>query len=156
MAVAKTVIPGLDCVADFVGTPLGPSDWVTLDQRRIDAFAEVSEDRQWIHCDVERAGRESPWKRTIAHGYLTLSLAPSLLAEILTLEGWSAAVNSGIDKLRFSAPVPAGSRVRLHAQIKGARRMPGGGVRVTFGLRFEVEGETRPALTASVNYVYLP
>jgi acyl dehydratase len=153
---SRTVIPSLEALSDFVGVPLGPSDWVTLDQRRIDAFAEVSEDHQWIHCDEERVRRESPWKRTIAHGYLTLSLVPRLLADVLALEGWSTAVNSGIERLRFSAPVLSGSRVRLHAQIAGARRMPGGGVRVGFSLRMEVEGETKPALTATVNYVYLP
>jgi acyl dehydratase len=156
MAAAKTVIPSLEALPDFVEVALGPSEWVAVEQARIDAFAAATDDRQWIHCDVDRASRESPWKSTIAHGYLTLSLIPGLLDEILSLEGWSTAVNSGIDKLRFQAPVPSGSRVRLRAQIEKARRMPGGGVRVTFGLRMEAEGEPKPALTASVHYVYLP
>ena len=156
MTAAKTVIPSLEALPDFIEVALGPSKWVSVEQPRIDAFAAATDDHQWIHCDVERARRESPWKATIALGYLTLSLIPALLEEILSLEGWSTAVNSGIDKLRFQAPVPSGSRVRLRAQIEKARRMPGGGVRVTFGLRMEAEGEPKPALTASVHYVYLP
>lgn len=156
MSSAKTVVPSLEALPEFVGVPLGPSEWVTIGQDRIDAFAEVSQDQQWIHCDVERARRESPWKRTIAHGYLTLSLAPHLLSEILSVEGWSTVVNAGIEKLRFSMPVPAGSQLRLRAEIKEARRMPGGGVRAILGLRFEVEGESKAALTARVVFVYLP
>jgi acyl dehydratase len=151
-----TVIPSLSALADHEGTHLGVTDWVRIDQDRIDAFAEATDDRQWIHCDVERARRESPWKQTIAHGYLTLALAPALLERLLRIEGWSAAVNTGIDKMRLSAPVPAGSRIRMRAEIKSARALPGGRVRVVFGLRFEVEGSARPACTANVIYVYMP
>ena len=156
VAEAKTRIPSLDALPDFVGVALGPSDWVRVDQARIDAFADATEDRQWIHVDVERAKSESPWQGTIAHGYLTLSLAPGLLVQLLSLDGWSTVVNSGIEKLRFQAPVRSGSRVRLQAEISNVRRMPGGGVRVAFGLRIEAEGESKPALTATANYVYLP
>ena len=156
MSSARTLIPSLEAFPDFVGVPLGPSEWVTIGQDRIDTFAEVTQDAQWIHCDVERARRESPWKRTIAHGYLTLALAPHLLTEILNVEGWSTVVNTGIEKLRFPAPVPSGSRLRMGAEIAETRRMPSGGVRVIFALRFEVEGESKAALTARVVFVYLP
>ena len=156
MAVEKTVIPSLGAVQDYVGVPLGATDWVTLSQERIDAFADVTGDRQWIHCDVERASRETPWKSTIAHGYLTLSLTPDLLAQLVEIVGWKTAVNTGIEKLRFSSPVPSGSRVRMRAEIKDARDLPRGGVRLTFAVRFEVEGAAKPVLLAGVTYAYFP
>ena len=140
----------------FVGRELGPSAWVAVEQERIDAFAEVTGDRQWIHCDVERARRDSPWKSTIAHGYLSLALVPTLLSSIVEIRGAASAVNTGLDKLRLSAPVPAGSRVRLWAEIKDVRALPQGGARVTFAVRLEVEGSRKPALLAAVNYAYLP
>lgn len=140
----------------FVGRELGPSEWVGVEQERIDAFAEISGDRQWIHCDVERARRDSPWKSTIAHGYLSLALVPTLLSSVVEIRGAASAVNTGLDKLRLSAPVPAGSRVRLWAEIKDVRALPQGGARVTFAVRLEVEGSRKPALLASVNYAYLP
>jgi len=152
----KIVIPCLEVLKDYVGQPLGPTEWITIDQDRIDGFAEVTGDLQWIHVDVDRASRESPWKTTIAHGYLTLAMTPNLLAQILAIEGWGTAVNTGLDKLRLSAPVPAGSRVRMKAVIKDARDVPNGGIRVTFAVRFEVEGASKPALLANVNYVYFP
>lgn len=155
MSIPHTVIPSLEAIADFTGQPLGPSSWVTVTQDRIDGFAEVTGDHQWIHTDRERAASESPWKGTIAHGYLTLSLVPALLEEIVSIEGWTTAVNAGIEKLRFSAPVPSGSRVRLHAQVESARRLRDRGVRTTFGLRMEAEDETRPAFRAQVHYLYL-
>jgi acyl dehydratase len=156
VAEQKTVISSLAALKDSVGLCLGPTDWVLVSQERIDAFAEVTGDTQWIHVDPQRAGRESPWKTTIAHGYLTLSLVPHLLGRILWIEGVGSAVNTGLDRLRLSAPVPSGSRVRLHAEIKDARNMPRGGVRVTFAIRFEVEGGAKPAMTANVTYVYFP
>lgn len=150
------VISSLMALKDYEGTHLGVSDWVTVDQERIDAFAQVTGDHQWIHCDVERARRESPWKQTVAHGYLTIALVPDLMDQLLRIDGWSAAINTGIDKMRLSAPVPAGSRVRLHAEIERVRSLPSRGVRVTFGVRVEVEGNAKHACTARVNYVYLP
>jgi acyl dehydratase len=156
VAAAPLAIPSLARVPDFAGVPLGPSDWVTVTQECIDAFAALSGDRQWIHCDVERAARESPWKSTVAHGYLSLALVPRLLAEIVSIGGCESAVNAGLERLRFSAPVPAGARVRLHAEIAKARGLPRGGVRVSFALRLEVEGAARPALAGQVHYVYLP
>ena len=156
MAVEMLKIPSLAAVKDCSGASLGPSEWLAITQERIDTFANATDDHQWIHCDIERAGRESPYKTTIAHGYLTLSLAPELLAQIISIGGWETAVNTGLEKLRFYSPVPSGSRVRLHGEIKDARDLPNGGVRVTFAIRIEVEGAERPALRASVVYIYLP
>jgi len=129
---------------------------VTITQQRIDAFADATGDHQWIHVDVERAKRESPWKATIAHGYLTVSLAPVLMSQLVEVRGPSTTINSGIEKMRLSTPVVAGSRVRMSATIKGARDLPNGGVRVSIGVRFEVEGEKKPACLATLNLVYLP
>ena len=150
------VIPGLAAVKFWVETPLGETDWVPISQERIDRFAEATDDRQWIHVDVERARRESIWKQTIAHGYLTLSMLPELLSRLLVIIGVQTAINTGIDKLRFSAPVPSGSRVRLKATIKDAREVPGNAVRISFAVRVEVEGAAKPALLANVNYLYYP
>ena len=156
MSTEKLTIPSLAAVKDYIGVPLGPSDWVTITQERIDAFAHATGDHQWIHCDVERASRESPWKTTIAHGYLTLALTPDLLAQILAIIGWRTAVNTGLDKLRLPSPVPSDSRVRLSASIKDMRDLPRNGLRVTFAVRIEVEGSSKPALLANVNYAYFP
>jgi acyl dehydratase len=149
-----TVIESVRALRDYLGKPLGPSDWTTITQERIDAFAAATGDHQWIHCDVERARRESPWRGTIAHGYLTLSLAPVLLAQIVVIRDMKTVVNTGADKVRLSSPVPAGSRVRMSAEFKDAREVPGSGLRVSVALRFEVEGNPKPACLATVNYVY--
>jgi acyl dehydratase len=153
---SPVVVEGLAAIKDWVGKDLGYTDWVTITQERIDAFAEATGDHQWIHVDVERAQRESPWKGTIAHGYLTISLAPALMEQLVEVRGPSTTVNSGIEKMRLSTPVAAGARVRMSASIKGARDLPTGGVRVSIGVRFEVEGKTKPACLATVNLVYLP
>lgn len=156
MVAERVVIPSLDRVKDHVGKPLGPSEWITVGQDRINAFADATGDHQWIHVDPERAGRDSPWKTTIAHGYLTLALTPHLLSQVVAIGGWHTAVNTGLDKLRLSSPVSAGSRVRLSAQIKDTRSLPNDGLRVTFAVRVEVEGATKPALLANINFAYLP
>ena len=152
----STVIRGLAAFKDHVGVELPVSDWIPITQERIDAFANATDDHQWIHSDVERARRESPWKETIAHGYLTLSLAPALLRQILTVEGSTTAVNTGIEKMRLSSPVLAGSRVRLSAMIKHARDLPRGGMRVVIHVKLEVEGSSKPACTADVIYLFFP
>ena len=92
----RTVIKSLAAVKDHVGVSLGPTDWLPINQGRINAFADATDDHQWIHVDVERARRESPFKATIAHGYLTLSLAPALLPQIVRIEGWETAINTGL------------------------------------------------------------
>ncbi len=156
MVTQRTVIPSLSAVKEHVGVPLGPSDWIAIPQQRIDAFADATGDRQWIHCDVERAARESPWKTTIAHGYLTLSLVPQLLEQLVEVSGCGTLINTGLDRVRLPAPVPAGSRIRLRGEIQNARDLSDGGVRVRFAIRIEVEGSARPALLAALNCVYLP
>ena len=153
---SPTVIPSVRALKQFVGKSLGASSWVTVSQEQINAFADATGDHQWIHVDTERARRESPFKGTIAHGYLTLSLAPSLLPEIFRVEGARMGVNYGIDKMRLPAPVAAGARVRVLAELKDVRDMPGGGARATFGLVFEIEGGGKPACVADAIYVYYP
>lgn len=140
---------GMGTLADFVGRELGVSEWTTVDQARIDAFAECTGDRQWIHVDVERARRESPFGGTIAHGYLTLSLVASLAMEAGVIPpDAKAGLNYGLDKVRFMAPVKAGARVRnrvvlLEAEDKGAGR-----VLIKTRNTLEIEGEDKPALIA--------
>jgi acyl dehydratase len=152
---APTVVASLAEFEQLVGTRLGPSDWMRIDQERIDTFARATDDQQWIHTDVERARRESPWKETIAHGYLTLSLAPALLTQILQVRNVGAVINTGVEKMRLAAPVPSGSNVRLSAEVANVRSMRGDRARVSFDLRFELEGSSRPACTARVVYVYV-
>ncbi|HYB12144.1 MAG TPA: MaoC family dehydratase [Myxococcota bacterium] len=153
---SPTVIPSVRALKQFEGKALGASSWVTVSQAQINAFADATGDHQWIHVDVERARRESPFKGTIAHGYLTLSLAPSLLPEIFRVEGARLGVNYGIEKMRLPAPVPAGARVRVLVELKDVRDMPGGGARATFGLVFEIEGGSKPACVADAIFVYYP
>ena len=138
-----------------VGAELGPSDWLVVDQVMIDTFAEATGDHQWIHVDVERARREMPGGRTIAHGYLTLSLVPRLAATLLQVTKRRRGLNYGSNRVRFTNVVPAGSRVRLRARLLAAEEVQDGGVRLTSEMTIEVEGQTRPALVAealSVHY----
>ena len=131
-----------------VGKELGPSEWWTVDQAMIDKFAEATGDHQWIHVDVERAKKEMPGGKTIAHGYLTLSLIPRLAATLLKVEKRSRGINYGLNKVRFTSPVPAGARVRLTQKIKAVDDIEGGGVRITSEMTLEVEGSKRPAVVA--------
>jgi acyl dehydratase len=131
----------------FVGKTIGTSEWVLVDQAMINAFADATGDHQWIHVDVERAQREMPGGSTIAHGYLTLSLLPRLADSIYRIRRTSRGINYGSNKVRFTAPVPAGSRVRLHQVLKGVDDIRGG-VRMTFESTVELEGGAKPALVA--------
>jgi len=133
----------------FVGCELGVSPWVDVDQRRIDAFADCTGDRQWIHIDVERARRESPYGGTIAHGFLTLSLAASLAMEAGVIPpDAGAALNYGLGKARFLAPVKAGARVRNRVALLAVETKNDGRALVTFSNTIEIEGEPKPALVA--------
>jgi acyl dehydratase len=134
----------------IVGRELGPSEWVTVDQAMIDKFANATGDHQWIHVDVERAKREMPGGKTIAHGYLTLSLVPRLAATLLRVTKRSRGVNYGSNRVRFTGAVPAGSRVRLRQRIVNAEAVAGNGVRVTSEMTVEIEGQERPALVAEL------
>jgi acyl dehydratase len=130
---------------------LGATDWVTLDQERINMFAEATGDHQWIHVQPEVAA-QGPFGGTIAHGYLSLSLLPGLLPEVLTVEGARMGINYGIDRVRFTAPVPVNSRVRLKARLVSAERR-GEGVLYKLGVEVEIEGSEKPALVGEVLYL---
>jgi acyl dehydratase len=135
----------------FVGRELGASGWVTVDQAGIDAFAACTSDRQWIHIDVERAKRESPFGGPIAHGYLTLSLLAAMVMELGVIPPDAATgLNYGLDKLRFIAPVKAGARVRTRATLLAAEPQSGGRVLLKLNCTLEIEGEAKPALVAEL------
>jgi acyl dehydratase len=128
------------------GTHLGASGWVTIDQTMIDTFADATGDHQWIHVDAERAA-QSPFGSTIAHGFLTLSLLPRLAQEVYRVDGVRMAVNYGLDKVRFVAPVPVGSRVRVSTTLRRTEEA-GGGLRVFLESTVELEGSEKPACVA--------
>jgi acyl dehydratase len=132
-----------------VGQELGVSDWLTIDQSQIDRFAECTGDRNWIHVDVERARRESPFGAPVAHGYLTLSLlAPTALEILIRPAGITQAFNYGLDRVRFIAPVKVGARVRNRIKLLSFEDKPGARVLLTTENTMEIEGEDKPALTA--------
>jgi len=134
-----------------VGKELGPSEWVTVDQAIIDKFADATGDHQWIHVDVERAKREMPGGKTIAHGYLTLSLVPRMAQTLVKVTKRKRGLNYGSNKVRFTNAVPAGARIRLRSfRIKTVEPMDGNGFRVTSEATVEVEGQERPALVAEI------
>jgi acyl dehydratase len=137
--------------AQFVGRELGVTDWITVSQDRVDQFAACTGDRQWIHVDVERATRESPFGGPIAHGYLTLSLVGALVIELGVIPPDAASgLNYGLDKVRFVSPVKAGARVRLRASLASAERQGGGRMLLKLQSTLEIEDATRPALIAEV------
>ncbi|TML92553.1 MAG: MaoC family dehydratase [Actinobacteria bacterium] len=148
-----TTIDGIEGLKAAVGDHLGYSDWHEITQDRINAFAEATGDHQWIHVDPERA-KDGPFGRTIGHGYLTLSLAPWLMSEVLNVTGMAMGLNYGLNKLRFPNPVPVGSKLRMGAQVAGVEDVGGGGVQATIDLTFELEGETKPACVAQAVYRY--
>ena len=142
-----TTVNGIEELKALVGQTIGPSDWREVTQELIDQFADVSGDHQWIHVDVERAKKEMPGGKTIAHGYLTLSLVPRMAATLTRVKKRSRGVNYGSNKVRFINPVQAGARIRLRQRIKNVEEIPGG-VRVTSEMTVEIEGQDKPALVA--------
>ncbi len=148
-----TTVDGIDGLQSVVGEHLGYSSWVDITQDMVNTFADATGDHQWIHIDVERATRESPFGGPIAHGYLTLSLAPRLLPEVLTATGFVMGVNYGCEKVRFPSPVPVGSKLRMGATISDVTEIAGG-AQATVDLSFEVEGATKPSCVAAVVYRY--
>ena len=144
-------------LGERVGQELGLSDWVAIDQQTIDAFAACTGDKQWIHVDVERAKRESPFRGTVAHGYLTLAMVAPLAMQIGVIPTDAAAgLNYGIDKVRFLAPVPAGARVRLRVVLAGIEPREGGQVIMKTQNTLEVEGSEKPALVAETLALLIP
>lgn len=141
-----TIVNTLEELGPLVGQPLGHSSWVDIDQARIDTFASATGDHQWIHTDPDRA-RNGPFGATIAHGYLTLSLVIPLWTEILDVAEAKTKVNYGLDKVRFPAPVPVGSKVRANATLKSVDPVPGG-VQVVVDVRIERDGGDKPVCVA--------
>jgi acyl dehydratase len=142
-------IDGVDGLKAVVGEHLGYSPWVEITQERVNQFAEATGDHQWIHVDVERAKAESPFGGPIAHGYLTLSLLPSLLPEIVRTTGFTMGVNYGANRVRFMSPVPVGSNLRLGAKLLSVDDIAGG-VQMVYEATFEVEGNPKPSCVAEV------
>jgi acyl dehydratase len=137
-----------------LGEELGPSDWVKIEQERIDAFADVTGDHQWIHIDVDRAAREMPDGRTIAHGFLTLSLIPHMRHQIWLLESVARGINYGLEKARFPAPVMAGDRVRMRQTLISLEPF-GDGHKLVFRCTVDIEGRDKPACVAdTVSILY--
>lgn len=140
------VFEGLEQLEADLGRHVGYSDWMEITQERIDAFADATGDHQWIHVDPARAA-EGPYGRTIAHGYLTLSLLPVLGAEVMEIRGFAMMINYGVDKVRFPAPVPVGSRIRAGIELTSLERKSSG-VQLNSLVTVEVEGSDRPAVVA--------
>ncbi len=138
---------------DLVGRPLGSTDWLPVPQSDIDLFARATHDEQWIHVDPQRA-KDGPFGGTIAHGYLTLSLLIPLWSQLLVIENISMAVNYGLNKVRFPAPVPAGSRLRLEATVAAVEEIPGGGVQATIDATLYCDAQTKPACVAQMVHRY--
>jgi len=133
-----------------VGTEIGVSDWYQVTQEQIDRFADATGDDQWIHVDVERAKRELPGQKTIAHGILTLALAPEFIRNVARIRGLKRTLNYGANRIRYLAPVPSGSRLRGRVTIADAEDVSPDGLRVTYGVTTEVEGGKRPACVAEL------
>lgn len=148
---APRIINGPDEMKSLVGQHLGYSEWMEITQERVNLFADATGDHQWIHVNPERAAKESPFGGPIAHGYLTLSLAPVLLPQVATNTGFSMGVNYGCNKVRFMSPVPVGAKLRLGAELQQVDEI-NGGLQVTYSLTFECEGAAKPSCVAEVIY----
>ena len=149
----KTVINSYDEFASYLGKPLGTSEWLEVDQDRINAFADATLDHQWIHVDVERAKAESPYKSTIAHGYLTLALLPHLWDEIVEVNNLKMMVNYGMDKMRFGQPVITGSRIRMTAKLANIENLRGIS-KAYIDFTIEIEGQRKLALKGEAQFLY--
>ena len=149
----QLVINSYDEFAAYLGKELGVSDWLPVDQERINKFADATLDPQWIHVDVERAKRESPYKSTIAHGYLTLSLLPYLWNQIIKVNHLEMMVNYGMDQMKFGQAVVTGSRIRLVAKLKDITNLRGI-CRAAIDFKIEIEGQRKPALQGIATFLY--
>ena len=144
------VFDGFDDIKSAVGSEIGASEWIEITQERINRFAEATCDEQWIHVDQERAEKELPGGRTIAHGLLSLSLAPMFVRSVMGLKGLKNTLNYGADRFRFISPVPAGSRIRGRITIAKAEDVPPDGLRVNYHMVIEIESSERPACVAEL------
>jgi acyl dehydratase len=147
-----TIIEGIDGLKAKKGEHLGYSEWLEITQERVNEFADATGDHQWIHVDPERA-KAGPFGGPIAHGYLTISLAPMLLPQVMRVDGIQMGVNYGINKLRFPSPVPVGSKLRVGAVLADVEDIQGG-AQVTMDLTFEVEGKDKPSCVAQAVFRY--
>src|ERR1700759_4859143 len=149
------IFNGLEELKAAVGTEVGTSDWIEISQDRIDKFADATCDEQWIHVDQDRAKYLLPGGKTIAHGLLSLSLAPMFIRSVMGLKGLKNTLNYGADRIRYLSPVPAGSRLRGRTTIAEAEDMPPDGLRVNYHLVVEIEGGKRPACVAELIALHL-
>ena len=148
-------VENIEELKSLVGQELGTSKWIEISQERINKFADATGDHQWIHVDTERAKTELPGGTTIAHGFLTLSLLPRIVQDIYKVKGVRHSLNYGSDRIRFTAPVPAGSRVRGRYTLKAAEDVKNNGLKIIGEITVEIEGEDRPACVAeSIGIVY--
>src|SRR6516165_1233843 len=144
------IFTGFDEIKSAVGQEIGTSEWVEITQDRINMFAEATCDEQWIHVDQERAQKELPGGRTIAHGLLSLSLAPMFIRSVMGLKGLKNTLNYGADRIRYLSPVPAGSRLRGRITIAEVEDVPPDGLKVNYHVVIEIEGGKRPACVAEL------
>lgn len=143
----RTTFAHLADLESKAGTEIAVSDWLEITQARVDRFAEATDDHQWIHVDPERARRDSPYGGTIAHGYLTLSLIAGFMANTVEIGGTRMGVNYGTNRVRFTDPVPVGSRIRARIALAKYEAIPGG-AQLTWTVTIEREGATKPAMVA--------
>ena len=143
------IFESVNALKDFVGREIAVTDWLAVTQERINLFAEATEDRQWIHVDRERAERESPYKITIAHGFLTLSLVAHFMQQAIKIrDGLRMAVNYGLNRVRFMSPVRSGSRIRARIVLLALKDIPGDAVEAVFTVTIECEGSEKPCCVA--------
>jgi acyl dehydratase len=147
------VINGLDELKARAGTDLGHSQWIQVTQERVNQFADATGDHQWIHVDVE-AAKAGPFRGTIAHGYLTLSLVIPMFGELLSVSGIRMGINYGLNRVRFPAPVPVGSRIRLAGKLADVEEISGDSAQVLVDFTVELEGSAKPACVAQAIYRY--
>jgi acyl dehydratase len=148
-------IDGIEALRALKPGELGVSPWLRIDQDRIRDFADATGDHQWIHLDQARAAKESPWGTTIAHGLLTLSLLPHLNEQVFRVNGTRAIINYGLDRVRFTAPVPSGARVRARVSLEAVEPLDGNQVRARFRSVIEIEHQTKPACIAEQIAVFV-
>lgn len=146
------VIRGIDGLRERAGSSLGTSRWVTVDQEMVTTFAELTGDNQWIHVDPDLA-REGPFGTTVAHGFFTMSLSTGLLWEIFSVEGFGMILNYGLNRVRFPAPLPVGSRICMHAALAEAVDVKDG-IQVVYHLEYEIEGKAKPCCVADLVFRY--
>ncbi|HET7887011.1 MAG TPA: MaoC family dehydratase [Bradyrhizobium sp.] len=144
------IFSSFDEIKAAVGSEIGVSDWIEVTQDRINRFAEATCDEQWIHVDQERAKQEMPGGKTIAHGLLSLALAPLFIRSVIGLKGLRSTLNYGADRIRYLAPVPAGSKLRGRVTVARAEDVPPDGLRVNYQLVIEIEGGAKPACIADL------